>query len=140
MSDRRYSIEVEGPVYQADDEGRLRLIDGSQLQPGRPFYFIPDEAAHEQGDEPVELGPEWINVGYLQADGSGVDTEVPVTPLSDNVCDLLDLPRGTVYDPAKDRGSWLNSLPPLSDRERRQLLDRKGPHRWMATEPHHPLG
>lgn len=49
---RGYGLSVEGPVYQADDDGRMRLIDGAHVDPRRPFYLIPDEAAHEQGDEP----------------------------------------------------------------------------------------
>lgn len=48
-----YVVSVKGPVYQADGDGNMRLIDGADLHPGRPFYLIPDEAAHEQGGQPA---------------------------------------------------------------------------------------
>lgn len=82
-----YVVSVEGPVYQADDVGNMRLIDGADLDPRRPFYFVPDEAAHEQGDEPGELGPEWKEMGMTdytrQLNGPELIDGRPVGPLTE---------------------------------------------------------
>lgn len=65
-----YTVEFVGPVYQRDADGLLRLIDGADADLTRPVHWIPDEAAHDQGDEPTELGPEWTPLGRVEESGA----------------------------------------------------------------------
>jgi hypothetical protein len=65
VSEHRYELVVDGPVYQTDEAGRLRRIDGRDVDQSRPFYWFGEENVHEQGEEPLELGPGWRELGYL---------------------------------------------------------------------------
>lgn len=60
-----YRGELFGPVYQAGEDGQLRMIDGTEADLTKPIYWVPAEVDHDQGDEPAGLGPEWVDLGCI---------------------------------------------------------------------------
>lgn len=47
-----YRARLFGPVYQAGEDGRLRMIDGTEADLTEPIYWVPADVDHDQGDDP----------------------------------------------------------------------------------------